>query len=212
VKNVVSSFADEADRVGLDGLGIEEVDIPTSVGCKLSKHLAVHDRVGSALEGHASLGGDVLGEVWGPRSDRYRRDLFRRFSLDFIQCGGARPADRRSQPGRQLGKSVIVERWPGPVKNVRAPFMVDRRWRQAELDQLDSSAFSDVVAGSGDNSHRPAQVMRNAKPHVTQYARGSRMECNGSRVRRRSQRCRSPATRPARDPAMSCQPSGQVVR
>ena len=58
----------DPDRFILNTLGVVEVDVPTEVPSQFGQHLAVHDRVGSALIRDATLDGDLLGKVPWPGS------------------------------------------------------------------------------------------------------------------------------------------------
>ena len=179
VKHLVPSLTQDANRFGFDVLGVEEVDVPAAVACEFSEHFAVHDGVGAALIWHATLDGDVLGEVGGPGSERHRDDRFGQRRRELVKRCGGRPDHRRPHVRHQLRKSVIVETFTRPVEEVWAALVVDWRSRQAGLDQFNPPSIHHLVVGRGRDGHSPAEVMGDSETHATDCAwtRGTGCPC-----------------------------------
>ena len=128
---------------------------------RLGQHLAVHDGVGAGLVGHATLHGDVLGEVERPGSERHRDDRCGHRGGEFVQCSRRRAHRRRPHLRDQRRRGIVVE---------RLAFVVDRRGRHAGFDQLDPPAVHDLVVGRRGDGHGPAEVMRDPQTHAEDYA------------------------------------------
>src|SRR5689334_1277735 len=60
VEHVAGSRTEDPGRLRLDGLRIEEVNLPAALMSTLGEHLAVHDRVGPRGIRLAALDGDVV--------------------------------------------------------------------------------------------------------------------------------------------------------
>ena len=65
--------------------------------------------------------------------------------------------DRRPHVRHQRRERGVVEGLPRPVEEVWAALVVDRRGRQAGLDQLDPPSVHDLVVGRGGDGHGPAE-------------------------------------------------------
>jgi hypothetical protein len=171
-KHFASPVTEDAHGIVLDSLGVVGMDQPAPLICDFGQHFAIHDGVGSTLVWHLTLKTNVLGEVQGPDPNRDHFDRLRQRNFKFIKGGRCPPDDRRTHVCHQRSQRFVVERVPGPVKQVRASLVVDGCRRNTGLDQLNPSAVDDPVIGRGRDGHRPAVVMCDAKTHAIDSAIG----------------------------------------
>jgi hypothetical protein len=165
-EHLVGARAQDLRRVGLDALGVVEMNIPPERATRLGEHLAVHDGVGAALVGRATLNGDRLGKVGRPRPNRYRDDRLRKRGGKLVERGRCCAYDRRSHFIHQFLQRIVVEGLCRTVHEVRPADVMDRGRGQVGVEQLDPSTVDHlVICGSG-HDDGPAEVVSNADAHA----------------------------------------------
>ena len=91
----------------------------------------------------------------------------------------ARPADARTSATR-AGKGCIVELLPGLMERESGSLVVDRRHRQAGLNQLYAPAVGDAVIRCRGDGDGPAEVVGDADAHAGDSRLPSRSALNVS--------------------------------
>ena len=89
----------------------------------------------------------------------------------FVEGRRRRPHHRRAHFRNQRRERVVVERRAGAVHEVRSALVMDRRGRQAGLDQFDPAPVDDHMVSRGRDRDRPAVVMRDARDAYDDSAR-----------------------------------------
>ena len=174
VEYVVGPLTEDGHRLALYVLGVEEMDVPAACAGTLSQHLAVHDGVGTAFIGCATLDVDVVGEVKRPPSQRHRHDRFGYCGCQFVQRSCRRPDGRCSHLRNQGCCCGGVE---------KSAFVMDRCCRHAGFDQVDPPAIHDLVVGRCGDSHGPAEMMSDTHTHDVEYGASHREPRHQSSVR-----------------------------
>ncbi len=158
--------AQQAGRLGLHVLGVEEDDGPPVCARLLSQDFEIHDGIGPALVGHTALPRDVVGEIVGPGAERDRSDRLGHSSRDLGQRSRRGSAYRRPHFRHQRCKGGVVELLPGLMERESGSLVVDRCHRQTGFDQLDAPTVDDPVIGRCGHGDRPAVVMGDADAHA----------------------------------------------
>ena len=157
-EHVAGSRTEDPGRLRLDGLRVEEVNLPAALIGTLGEHLAVHDRVCPGRIRLAALDGDVVRKVERPGPQRHRDERSGQRGGKLIQRRRCRPQRRRPNL-RDHARGSAIPKGLG--------FMFDRRRRHAGLDQLDPPAIHNLMAGLCGDSHGPAEMMGDPQAHTT---------------------------------------------